>query len=156
VPNNFSSSQIISSDTKSFIKLKAITFLKQSFLIPFIFATLSYILMRVFFIGSVFDLAETVELYIKTFLVTWAYINAWRLICHGIIWIETKTTRVKFNKIITIEVLKKTAVVILVAGLAFTVKARSINRPAQKQTHEIVKADETNNDIDPKFYLWMK
>ncbi|MEP7165559.1 MAG: hypothetical protein ABI741_12740 [Ferruginibacter sp.] len=143
-------------NVNAFIKNKAITFLKQSFLIPFIFATLLYILMRIFFIGSEFDISESVELYVKTFLVTWAYINAWRLICLGIIWIEAKTTRASIAKIITMPVLKKTAILILIAGITYTVKARSLHKPGNGNVKTIIERNEALNEIDPKFYCWMK
>jgi hypothetical protein len=136
----------------SFLKEKVVPFLRQSFLIPFIFASLLYMLMRVFFIGSDFDLTESVELYVKTFFVTWSYINVWRLVCYAIVWIESKTAKVKYATIVNMDVLKKTAIIILIAGISYKVKAGSIRDDQPNKSSEAV----SGNDIDPRFYFWMK
>jgi len=139
----------------AFVKGKAIPFLKQSFLIPFIFSTILYILMRVFFIGAEFDTTESVELYVKTFLVTWTYINAFRLICHLIIWIESRTSKAKLATIITMDMLKKTAIVVVTAGLALTSKAKPMFREKKDCINKVADT-ESLTDIDLKFYFWMK
>ena len=115
MPNYQISKQSVSAKLLSFTKEKAIPFIKQGSLIPFIFSTLLYILMRVFFIGSEFDLRESVELYVKTFFVTWTYINAFRLICYGIIWIESRSAKVTLAKVISMPALKKTAILLFIA-----------------------------------------
>ena len=154
MPNSFL--QIVSKESKSFIKFKLFAFVKGSFLIPFIFATLLYILMRVFLIGVEFTTAESIELYVKTFFVTWSYINAWRLLCVGIICIEEKTSSVQFAKIVSMPVLKKTAILLLVAGIAYTVKARSLSKPVNEYLKAIIEHNEGLNEVDPRFYCWMK
>ena len=153
---NSSSFQKIINDLGSFIKTKLIVFLKQSLLVPFIFATLLYILMRIFFIGAEFEPWESTELYVKTFLVTWSYINAWKLLCLGIIWIEKRTTAAKVAKLIDMPMLKKTAILIIVAGLTYTVKAGSLDKVNKKASQDSASVKEKDIEIDPKFYLWMK
>ena len=111
--------------------------------------------MRVFFIGSEFDINESVELYAKTFLVTWSYINAFRLICYGIIWVEARSTKAIFAKVISLPVLKKTAILIIVAGLTYTVKARSVDGPVKNNSIESLKTEPDNN-INPALFSWMK
>lgn len=158
MPNNQISIPRINGNKGSFIKSKVIPFLKQGLLIPFIFATLLYILMRIFFIGSAFEPGESIELYVKTFLVTWTYINAFRLICFGIIWLESRSRKVTMAKLMTIPVLKKTAILIITAGLTYSVKAKTMNISRQENKQDLTenKNNAKGNYVDPRFYLWMK
>jgi len=156
MPNNYIFKQSIPTEAASFIKNKVIPFFKQGLLVPFIFATILYILMRVFFIGAEFDMRESVELYLKTVLVTWSYITLWRVICLGIIWLEVKTTKVKFSKVISMPVLKKTAIVILTCGLTYAVKAKSFNRTEQKNIPVENTSEASDTGFEPKFHVWMK
>ena len=156
VSNNQISIPRIQGNRGSFIKNKLIPFLKQGLLIPFIFASLLYILMRIFFIGSTFELNESIELYVKTFLVTWTYINAFRLICFGIIWLDTRSAKATLAKVMSIPVLKKTAILIIVAGLTYSVKAKTTDVSAKENKQDYKECDNACGDIDPKFYLLMK
>lgn len=133
---------------------KAFLFIKKSLLISLIFATVLYSLMRVFFIGADFDMTESIELYVKTFLITWSYINAWRLICHGIIWLETKTSKVSFRGVFNMQVMKRAAILIVAAGLAYKVRANPSHKVCKCTTTECSIA--TAHEIIPQFYLWTK
>lgn len=112
--------------------------------------------MRIFFIGSTFELNESIELYVKTFLVTWTYINAFRLICFGIIWLDTRSAKATLAKVMSIPVLKKTAILIIVAGLTYSVKAKTTDVSAKENKQDYKECDNACGDIDPKFYLLMK
>lgn len=143
----------IQSPVLSFFK-NAWLFVKKSLLISLIFSTILYILMRVFFIGVEFDTAESIELYTKTFLITCFYINAWRVICLGIIWLEINSTKVKFKRVFNMQTMKRAAIFIMVAGLAYKVKANP-SRPVIKVP--VVEAEKKPvQEVVPQFYLWMK
>lgn len=134
-------------------------FLKKSLLFSLITGTVLYILMRLLFLGSEFDQREAIELYLKTIFVTWSYINAWRIICVGIIWLEKKTATVKRAPVVNMPFLRKTAIVILAAGFAGAVNAAGpAPAPVKKycNTWAINKPVDTDTDIDPKFYFMMR
>lgn len=133
---------------------QAFSFLKKSFLISFIFATILYILMRAFFIGVNFSVAESIDLYAKTIFITCFYINIWRVICLCVIWIELKTTHAKFKGVIKLPLMKKVAIVFIIAGLTYTVKAN----PSRYNNNTLVTVskDIQNNEIMPQYYLWTK
>ncbi len=146
--------QTISHELKFFIRSRSIKFLKESFLISFIFASLLYILMRVFFIGSEFSLVESIGLYFKTVLVTWSYINAWKLICMIVVWIDVKTSKQSFKGVFSMQALKRVAVLILVAGIAYKVKASPKKVIKTKVTSE--KQESKNLEIGSPLFFWIK
>ncbi|CAN5836424.1 hypothetical protein BH11BAC4_BH11BAC4_24380 [soil metagenome] len=133
---------------------KSYTFIKQSLLISIIFASILYMLMRLFFIGADFSTAESIELYVKTLLITCSYINAWRVICRGIIWIEGKTSKVNFKGIFSMQVMKRAAILIVVAGLAYKVKANPVS--TNDKCCVSATAQPASDDVIPQFYLWTK
>ena len=133
---------------------KSWLFLKESFLVSFIFSTILYILMRVFFIGADFSMAESTELYVKTFFITCFYINAWRMICLAIIWIEKRSARMSFKGVFNMQLMKRAAILILAAGLAYKVKANPLKKIHACHKISIQKVKE--QELIPQFYLWMK
>lgn len=152
--SNSISLKTISQDLRSFIKSRSLNFLKESFLVSFIFASLLYILMRVFFIGSEFSLGESIGLYFKTLLVTWSYINAWKLICMVVVWIELRTIKPSFKGVFSMQGFKRAAILILVAGLAYKVKASPKN--SFSITAKVEKQESKDFEIVPQLFIWMK
>lgn len=82
-------------------------FLKRSLFFAFLYSTLLFILVRVFFYDFPFTVAEAVELYAKILLVVWAFIIACKLVIVAIVFIENSLDKMQVARLVYLPAFKK-------------------------------------------------
>jgi len=98
-------------------------FLKKSLFFAFLYSTMLYIAIRLFFYEFPFTFREGFELHSNILLVVWIFTIACKLAFTGIVLVEKNINKMEFDHFILVPFLKKAMFIMLTAVLSYTGKS---------------------------------
>lgn len=113
------------SKAQSYLTPKTKAFLKRSLFFAFLYATLLYSLVRLFFYDFPFTIGEGIELHTKIWMVVWLFILACKLLCAVIISAEYYFDTMHQGQVNFAPILKNTILVMLATTMACATEDRA-------------------------------
>ena len=104
---------------QSVLTPKTKAFLKRSLLFAFLYATMLYTLVRLFFYDFPFTIGECFELHTKIWLTVWLFIIGCKLFCAGIIAAENHLAEIRLSHFSFGPIFRNTLLIMMTATMAY-------------------------------------